>query len=101
MRVYKIETNLTNKENNNLLKNISDEDANILSSLDIKLSVDLLDESDKLTTIMVTNILNLEKLKEFFNRNSILTDIEDITDEFTNIDELDQNDILQKFGIEV
>jgi hypothetical protein len=101
MRVYKIETNLTNKENNNLLKNISDEDANILSSLDIKVSVDLLDESDKLTTIMVTNILNLEKLKEFFNRNNILTDIEDITDEFTNIDELDQNDILQKFGIEV
>ncbi len=101
MRVYKIETNLTNKENNNLLKNISDEDANILSSLDIKVSVDLLDESDKLTTIMVTNILNLEKLKEFFNRNNILTDIEDITDEFSNIDELDQNDILQKFGIEV
>lgn len=101
MRVYKIETNLTNNENSNLLKNISDEDANILSSLDIKVSVDLLDESDKLTTIMVTNILNLEKLKEFFKRNNISTEIEDITDEFTNIDELNQNDILQKFGIEV
>jgi hypothetical protein len=101
MRVYKIETNLTNKENINLLKNISDEDSNILSGLDINVSVDLLDEYDKLTTIMVTNILSLEKLKNFFNRNNILTEIEDITDEFTNIDELDQNDILQKFGIEV
>ena len=101
MRVYKIETNLTHKENINLLKNISDEDSNILSGLDINVSVDLLDEYDKLTTIMVTNILSLEKLKNFFNRNNILTEIEDITDEFTNIDELDQNDILQKFGIEV
>jgi hypothetical protein len=101
MRVYKIETNLTNKENINLLKNISDEDSNILSGLDINVSVDLLDEYDKLTTIMVTNILSLEKLKNFFNRNNILTEIEDITDEFDNVDELDQYDILQKFGIEV
>lgn len=101
MRVYKIETNLTNKENNHLLKNISDVDAKILSDLDITVSVDLLDEFEKLTTIIVIDVLNLEKLKEFFNRNKILTDIEDISDEFTNIDVLDQYEILKKFGIEV
>lgn len=111
MRVYKIDTNLTDSQNKNLLKGISDEDANFLTTLDIKVSVDLLNEEDELTTVMVCNVLNLEKLKTFLVKNKIQFEIEDITLEFTNetdddkiteiLEGLTTEIILAKFGIEV
>lgn len=99
MRVYKIETNLTSEKNNDLLKNISEEDSLILRSLDISVSVDLLDENDNLTTVMVIDILNLEKLKEYFNRVVVQYDIEDISDEFEDISNINKDIILNKFGL--
>jgi hypothetical protein len=111
MRVFKIDTELTDSENKALVKNISEDDANFLSSLDIKVSVDLLDENDKLTTIMVTNILNLEKLKTYFTRSNIECQIEDITQHFTGeqdenvvtkiLEDLTYQDILKSFGVEI
>jgi len=111
MRVYKIDTDVTNEQNSLLVKNISEEDANMLSTLDIKVSVDLLDDEDKLTSIMVTNILNLEKLKSYFSKNNISFEIEDITEEFTQetdeetlneiLEDISSEDILKKFGIEI
>ncbi len=111
MRVFKIDTELTDSENKALVKNISEDDANFLSSLDIKVSVDLLDENDKLTTIMVTNILNLEKLKTYFTRSNIECQIEDITQHFTGeqdenvvtkiLEDLTYEDILKSFGVEI
>lgn len=110
MRVYKISTNLTNDQNRNLVKNISEEEANFLSGLDIKVSVDLLDEDDKITTVMVSNILNIEKLKTYFYRSNIEFEIEDITEHFTSetdeeklhetLSELTMDDILKTFGVE-
>lgn len=99
MRVYKIETNLTSEKNNDLLKNISEEDSQLLRGLDIRVSVDLLDENDNLTTIMVIDILNLEKLKEYFNRFGVQYNIEDISDEFEDIDNISKDIILNKFGL--
>lgn len=111
MRVYKISTNLTNEENKDLVKNISEEDANFLATLDIKLSVDLLDQEDKLTTIMVTNILNVEKLKTYFNKANIEFDVEDITENFSSeedeevltkfLENLTAEDIMKTFGVEI
>jgi hypothetical protein len=111
MRVYKIDTNLTDAQNKELVKNISEEDANFLSSLDIKVSVDLLDQNDKLTTIMVTNILNLEKLKTYFTKVNIDCQIEDITEHFTGeedenivtkiLEDLTYEDILKSFGVQI
>jgi hypothetical protein len=111
MRVYKISTNLTNDENKELVRNISEEDSLLLSTLDIKVSVDLLDEEDKLTTIMVINLINLEKLKSYFYKIEIKFDIEDITEEFSKesdeeklndfLEELTTEDILKTFGVEI
>lgn len=111
MRVYKIDTDVTNEQNSLLVKNISEEDANMLATLDIKVSVDLLDDKDKLTTVMVTNIINLEKLKTYFSKNNISFEIEDITEEFTKeteeeklneiLEDISSEDILKKFGIEI
>jgi hypothetical protein len=111
MRVYKISTNLTDQENKDLVKNISEEDANFLSTLDIKVSVDLLDEDDKLTSVMVTNIINIEKLKIYFVKNNINFDVEDITEYFSSeeeeeklkeiLEDLSTEDILKTFGVEI
>jgi hypothetical protein len=111
MRVYKISTNLTDQENKDLVKNISEEDANFLSTLDIKISVDLLDEDDKLTSVMVTNIINIEKLKIYFVKNNITFDVEDITEYFSSeeeeeklkeiLEDLSTEDILKTFGVEI
>lgn len=111
MRVYKISTNLTDERNKHLVKNITEEDSIFLASLDIKASVDLLDEEDKLTSIMITNVLNIEKLKTYFNKSNIESDIEDITEYFSQesdedklneiIDELTTEDILKTFGVEI
>lgn len=111
MRIYKIDTGLTDSENKELVKNITEQDAFFLSSLDIKVSVDLLDENDKLTTIMVTNIINLEKLKTYLIKSNLDYQIEDITEHFTSeqnpekiseiVDNLTTDDILKSLGVEI
>lgn len=111
MRVYKISTNLTNEQNTELVKNIAEEDANFLATLDIKVSVDLLDEEDKLTTIMVANIITVEKLKTFFLKSLIEYDVEDVTEFFSReededlltkyLEDLTTEDILKTFGVEI
>jgi hypothetical protein len=73
--------------------------------------VDLLNEDDELTTVMVCNLINLEKLKTFLVKNEINFEIEDITSEFTSetedeklveiLEEITTEEILTKFGIEV
>jgi hypothetical protein len=99
MRVYKIETDLTTEKNNDILKNLSDEDSLLLRGLDIKTSVDLLNENNFLTTIMVTDIINLEKLKDYFTKIGVKYDIEDISDEFEDITNINEEEILNKFGL--
>lgn len=111
MRIYKLDTNLTDKQNKDLLKSLSDEDANFLATLDMKTSVDLLNEDDEITTVMVCNVINLEKIKTFLFKNEIKFEIEDITLEFTSetedeklievLEEITTEDILTKFGIEI
>lgn len=111
MRIYKLDTNLTDNQNRDLLKNLSEEDANFLSTLDMKASVDLLNEDNEITTVMVCNLINLEKLKSFLVKSEINFEIEDITSEFTIetddeklveiLEEITTEDILMKFGIEV
>lgn len=111
MRIYKLDTNLTDKQNRELLKNLSEEDANFLATLDMKTSVDLLNENDEITTVMVCNLINLEKLKTFLVKNDITFEVEDITSEFTQetddekiveiLEEVTTEDILTKFGIEI
>mgnify|MGYP001385490915 CR=1 FL=1 len=109
-KVWKLQTNLTDSQNKEILKNISQEDSNLLSSLDISLSVDLLDENEMLHTIMVANIITVEKLKLYLNKLDIEYDFSDITDIFTEgiedekiaevLSDLTTELVLKKFGIE-
>jgi hypothetical protein len=111
MRVYKLSTNLTDEENRNLVLNLSDEETKTLSTLDMSVSVDLLDEEDRLTTVMVSNLISLEKIKSFLNNHQVQFEVEDITEAFSDekdedtlkeiLENLTQDDILKTFGVEI
>jgi hypothetical protein len=111
MRVYKLSTNLTDEENRNLVLNLSDEETKTLSTLDMSVSVDLLDEDNRLTTVMVSNLISLEKIKSFLNNHLVKFEVEDITEVFSNeenedklkeiLENLTQDDILKTFGVEI
>lgn len=111
MRVYKLSTKLTDEENRKLVLNLSDEETKYLSTLDMSVSVDLLDEDNLLTTVMITNLINLEKIKSFLNNHSVEFEVEDITEAFSSeededklkefLEDLTQDDILKTFGIEI
>lgn len=111
MRVYKLSTNLTDEENRNLVINLSDEETKTLSTLDMSVSVDLLDEDNRLTTVMVSNLISLEKIKSFLKNHSVEFEVEDITEAFSNekdedtlkeiLENLTQDEILKTFGVEI
>ena len=99
-RVYVITTDLTVEDNKKLATNLSEKDQQIMLDLDLKLSVDLVNEEDKITSVIICNQLNLEKMKDFFKNNNVNFTIDDATDLFTTegteIDELVEEDIVEK-----
>lgn len=101
-RVYLINTNLTEESNKDLTKNLSEKDQQIMLDLDLKLSVDLVNENNFITSVVVCNQINLEKMKEFFKSNNVEVDIQDATDLFvtelglTEVDDLIEEDIVEK-----
>ena len=101
-RVYLINTNLTEESNKDLTKNLSEKDQQTMLDLDLKLSVDLVNENNFITSVVVCNQINLEKMKEFFKSNYEEVDIQDATDLFvtelglTEVDDLIEEDIVEK-----
>lgn len=99
-RVYLINTNLTEESNKDLTKNLSEKDQQTMLDLDLKLSVDLVNENNFITSVVVCNQINLEKMKEFFKSNNVEVDIQDATDLFvtetTEVDDLIEEDIVEK-----
>ena len=99
-RVYLINTNLTEESNKELTKNLSEKDQQTMLDLDLKLSVDLVNENNFITSVVVCNQINLEKMKEFFKSNNVEVDIQDATDLFvtetTEVDDLIEEDIVEK-----
>lgn len=101
-RVYLINTNLTEESNKDLTKNLSEKDQQTMLDLDLKLSVDLVNENNFITSVVVCNQINLEKMKEFFKSNNVEVDIQDATDIFVTelglgeVDDLIEEDIVEK-----
>lgn len=100
-KVWKIKTNLTEDDNKKLMSSMNDDDHDLMMGLDINLSVDVLDE-DKITTFMVCNDLNLEKIKSLLFKYNVEFETLDTTDFFVNddvtIDELSDEYIYEKIG---
>jgi len=94
--VWIVTTDLTESQNKDLIKNLSEGDQKIMSELDLKISVDLLDEEEHITSVMVCNKIDIEKIKEFLTRNNVKWGLEDATNLFENIDELTEDIIVEK-----
>jgi hypothetical protein len=94
--VWIITTDLTENQNKKLIKNLSEDDQKIMSELDLKISVDLIDEEDHITSVMVCNKIDIEKIKEFLTRNNVKWGVEDGTNLFENIEELTEDNIIEK-----
>ena len=99
-RVYVITTNLTIDTNKDLSNNLSEKDQQIMLDLDLKLSVDLVNDNDEITSVVICNQLNIEKMKDFFKNNNVDFSVEDATELFitneTSVDELVEDDIIEK-----
>jgi hypothetical protein len=100
-KVWKVKTNLTQDENKKLMSSMTDEDHDLMMSLDLDISVDVL-EDDKITSFMVCNELNLEKIKSVLFKYNVEFEAVDTTDFFVNdevtIDELSDDYIYEKIG---
>jgi hypothetical protein len=100
-KVWKIKTNLTEDDNKKMMSSMNDDDHDLMMGLDINLSIDVLDE-DKITTFMVCNDLNLEKIKSLLFKYNVEFEVDDTTDFFVNdditIDELSDDYIYEKIG---
>ena len=100
-KVWKVKTNLTEDENKKLMSSMTDEDHDLMMSLDLDLSVDVL-EDDKITSFMVCNELNLEKIKSVLFKYNVVFETVDTTDFFVSdkvtIDELSDEYIYEKIG---
>lgn len=100
-KVWKVKTNLTQDENKKLMSSMTDEDHDLMMSLDLDLSVDVL-EDDKITSFMVCNELNLEKIKSVLFKYNVEFETVDTTDFFVNgevtIEELSDEYIYEKIG---
>lgn len=98
-RVYVLTTGLTEQLNRDLISNLNEEDQKLMIDLDFKLSVDLVNESNNITSVIICNQINIEKMKSFLSKNNVEFTIEDATDIFTsdkNIDDLIEEDIVEK-----
>lgn len=101
-KVWRIKTNLTELDNKNLMSNMTEDEHELMTTLELKLSVDVI-EDDKITSFVVCNELNLEKLKSLLLSHEVKFDVEDTTEFFVN-DEVSVNDlsddyIYEKLGI--
>lgn len=100
-KVWKVKTNLTQDENKKMMSSMTDEDHDLMMSLDLDISVDVL-EDDKITSFMVCNELNLEKIKSVLFKYDVEFEAVDTTDFFVNdevtIDELSDDYIYEKIG---
>lgn len=98
-RVYVLTTGLTEQLNRDLISNLNEEDQKLMIDLDFKLSVDLVNESNNITSVIICNQINIEKMKSFLSKNNVEFTIEDATEIFTsdkNIDDLIEEDIVEK-----
>lgn len=101
-KVWKVTTELTEDENKKLMSSMTDDEHQLMMNLELDLSVDLL-EDDKVTSFVICNELNLEKLKSLLMNHDVKFSIVDTTDFFiddqTNIEDLSEDSIYEKLGV--
>ena len=101
-KVWKIKTNMTEQENKQLMSNMTEEEHELMTTLELRLSIDVIEE-ETITSFVVCNEINLEKLKSLLLNHDVKFDVEDTTEFFVNeevsVDDLSDDYIYEKLGI--
>ena len=101
-KVWRIKTGLNEEQNRQLMTKMSEEDHNTMMELELQLSVDVIEE-ETLTSFVVCNELNLEKLKSVLIKHAVEFEVDDTTEFFVSdevkIEDLSDEYIYEKLGI--
>ena len=99
-KIFEVKTDLTTAKNAEFIRDLGEEDRKEIMSLDLALGVDVVNE-DIITSYIVCNDLNIEKMKDVLKKHGIQYDISDVTDkvvtEDLTIDDVIDEDILERF----
>jgi hypothetical protein len=93
---------MTEQENKQLMSNMTEEEHELMTTLELRLSIDVIEE-ETITSFVVCNEINLEKLKSLLLNHNVKFDVEDTTEFFVNeevsVDDLSDDYIYEKLGI--
>lgn len=99
-KIFEVSTNLTVQKNSEFIQNLNDEDRQQILDLDLDLGVDVVKE-DIITSYIICNDLNMEKMKEVLKKHEIEYQVSDVTSQVVSeakpIDKILEEDILKRF----
>lgn len=102
-KVFEVCTNLTVQKNTEFIQNLNDEDRQQILDLDLDLGVDVVKE-DIITSYIICNDINIEKMKEVLKKHEITYEVNDVTSQVVSdaksIEEITGEDLLEKFDTE-
>ena len=102
-KIFEVKTNLTVQKNSEFIQSLNEEDRNQILEMDLELGVDVVKE-DLITSYIICNDLNIEKMKEVLNKHQIEHEVSEVTSQLVSdtktIEEITGEDILQKFDTE-
>mgnify|MGYP000738950945 CR=1 FL=1 len=99
-KIFEVCTNLTVQKNTEFIQSLNDEDRQQILNLDLDLGVDVVKE-DIITSYIICNELNIEKMKEVLKKHEIEYEVSDVTSQVVSdakpIDQILEEDILLIF----
>jgi hypothetical protein len=100
-KIFEVCTNLTIQKNTEFIQSLNDEDREQILNLDLDLGVDVVKE-DIITSYIICNDLNIEKMKEVLKKHEIEYEVSDVTSQVVSdakpIDQILEEDILLIFN---
>jgi hypothetical protein len=99
-KIFEVCTNLTVQKNLDFIQSLNDEDRQQILDLDLDLGVDVVKE-DIITSYIICNEINMEKMKEVLKKHEIEYEVSDVTSQVVSdakpIDKILEEDILLIF----
>lgn len=99
-KIFEVCTNLTVQKNLDFIQSLNEEDRKQILDLDLDLGVDVVKE-DIITSYIICNELNMEKMKEVLKKHEIEYEVSDVTSQVVSdakpIDQILEEDILLIF----
>jgi len=99
-KIFEVCTNLTVQKNLDFIQSLNEEDRKQILDLDLDLGVDVVKE-DIITSYIICNEINMEKMKEVLKKHEIEYEVSDVTSQVVSdakpIDQILEEDILLIF----